>query len=257
MNSCKSPANKKLLSEIRSKAKAKSKIDKSLSYVAWLNLYSKPYGVTTYKALKEHLAAQERKQFAKEEEVIWYERLSQPRPWDRSNSVRPGSPSVTMAIPGNNGADVPWPSLLCGSHLFTFGIELRRNFDEDICTTDDETFHYQGEELFMSPDQTVLMALILLSKGVACGNTIEFSLQDFENSLGCKLEELGMPFHYEEIERSLWRLTHCTLTVESKSFKGPFLIYADTRKSPDSYQVKINPELIKLYLDLPNFWACM
>ncbi len=255
MNSCRNPANNKLLSEIRSKAKEKSKIDKSLGYVAWLNFYSKPYGVTTYKALKEYLAAQERKQFEKEEEIIWNERLAQTKPWDRSHTVRTDCQSVSMAIPDNNGTDVPWPMLLCGSSLFTFGAKFRRSRNENVHTTDDTSIHFQGEELFMSPDQDVLMALILLSKGVPLGKLFEFSLRDFERSLGAELDKLSMPFHYNEIERALWRLTYCTLTVESFNFRGPFLIYADTRKAPACYQVKINPELIKLYLNPPTYWT--
>lgn len=256
MNSCRNPANNKLLSEIRSKAKEKSKIDKSLGYVAWLNFYSKPYGVTTYKALKEYLAAQERKQFEKEEEIIWNERLAQPKPWDRSHTVRSGYPSVTMPIPSNNGINVPWPPLLNSSHLFTLGEGFRRNCDEDIYSDDDILIHYLGEELFISPDQTVLMALILLSKDVPCGMAFEFSLRDFEESLGGKLEELGIPFH-KEIERTLWRLTYCRLTIESFNFRGPFLIYADTRKAPAYYQVKINPQFIHFYINDQIFLALM
>jgi hypothetical protein len=245
-----------LLDELRANAKKLSKEDKTKSYVEWLNYLSRPYGVSTFQKLKQKAEELERiankSVIEEEEKIIWQLRLSEPAPWGTLKPIGPEKYLETIGLPNHDEKHVPWPH--CFGGLFNCAISSRKQIDKKIFSFDDFDIHYIGEELRVATDQFVLMALIMLSGKIPCGRLFKFSLQDIEAACGLQLDEIGMPMHFREIERTLWRLTHCEFRYES-AFSGSILVFADTQQAPEKYRVRFNPALPNLFTKVPIWFG--
>jgi hypothetical protein len=147
-----------------------------------------------------------------------------------------------------------WPICFAGSNLFTCGEGPRRQFDGPLFTMDEPDMLFQGEELRVADDHTVLQALISTVGIYPCGRLVEFSTEDLEKAVGLPLPEWGIPVQYESIARSLWRLVHCELTVNHYKFSGPILSYADARQAPKSFAVRFNPNFANFFYPILKFF---
>jgi len=92
---------------------------------------------------------------------------------------------------------------------------------------------YDGQTLRISPDQTLLMGFITMSRRIRCGEVVACLLSELESRMGGSLLEFGIPVSHVEIERTLWRLVNCRLTFPDVGFDGSILAYADARHAPD------------------------
>jgi hypothetical protein len=106
---------------------------------------------------------------------------------------------------------------------------------------------FQGEELRVGDDETILMALISVAGKHPCGRLVEFSVEDLDKAAGTPLPEWGMPVQYDAIARTLWRLAHCQLTVSQFKFKGPILSFADARQTPARFAIRFHPSFVNFY----------
>jgi len=240
-----------LLDQVKAEAKQLERSDKSKSYVEWLNVLAQKYGVHTFEALNKKLKEQLQKDASKAETLIWNARYSEDGLlW---GTLGPGGQDnclESMALPVT-GSNVPWPHCFSENALFSPAEGPRSQIDGELKTLFGSTeVFYQGEQLSVGGDQTVLMAIMTFSGKHRCGRLLEFSVADLEASIGCKFSEMGMPLVIDEISRSLWRLTHCNLRVDDFEFSGPILVFSDTRKPSEKYRVRINPDFYNFFSPL-------
>lgn len=250
--------NQDLLEQLRSSAWKKSRQDKSRSYLQWLDLLCGEYGFT-YTSLKKHIeeleavaAAKSLAEMLAAEDVMWDERLAKSRVWGKL--VAP--PEVTLPIPVEDEFHVPWPSCFVESRLFSLSEKVpRRTLTGPVYRMDGKAMLFDGEELRICHDQTLLMVLLMVSGKRLCGTLIECSLQAFETTLGSSLAEAGMALH--DIERTLWRLSNCRLIFEEYGFDGPLLAHADAGSAPTHFKFAFNPTFAHFYYPILKLFSRM
>ncbi len=243
--------NQELLEQLRSSAWNKSREDKSRSYMQWLDLLCGEYGFV-YTSLKTHIEALEVAELLTAEDAMWKERLAKSRVW--GTLVSP--PEVTLPIPVEDEFHVPWPSCFVESRLFSLSEKVpRRTLTGPVYRMDGKTMLFEGEELRICHDQTLLMVLLMVSGKKPCGALIECSLQAFETTLGSSLAEAGMALH--DIERTLWRLSNCRLIFEEYGFDGPLLVYADAGSVPAHFKFAFNPAFAHFYYPILKLFSRM
>lgn len=250
--------NQELLEQLRSSAREKSRQDKSRSYLQWLDLLCGEYGFV-YTSLKTHIEALEAEAAAKSlaellaaEDAMWNERFVQSRVWGKL--VAPLE--VTLPIPVEDEFHVPWPSCFVESRLFSLNEKVpRRTLTGPVYRMDGKTMLFEGEELRICHDQTLLMVFLMVSGKRPCGTLIECSLQAFEATLGSSLAEAGMALH--DIERTLWRLSNCRLIFEEYGFDGPLLVYADAGSVSTHFKFAFNPAFAHFYYPILKLFSRM
>lgn len=239
------PITRELLEQIRQSAWEKSRQDKSRSHHQWLDHLCGPYGYT-YTALREHVAKLEEAALAQAmaaEDRIWNERFASSLSW----GTRPHAGDQTLLFPEADANHVPWPNCFVPSRLFS----LRESGPREMRSG--PVFHmegveiiYEGEELAIMTDQTLLMALIVASRGVRCGAVVECALHEPQGG-GRHLPDLVDSVAGFEIARTLWRLVHCRLVLNDYGFDGPILSYADASRAPDHMAFAFNPDFANFY----------
>ena len=152
----------------------------------------------------------------------------------------------SIPIPWLEPSIVPWPNLFIGSQLFRArpGTAALRNVS--LTSLDGEEMRYSGEQLQSSIDGTLLKALLVTAGRSPCGRLVRVTIDDIEAALGCRLPELGIPIHYDDVAKSVWRLATCSLSVPAIGFVGPLLAYADVAMAPQ-YRIRLNPALPRLF----------
>ena len=240
------------LGRIKARAKLLAKSDKSRSHVEWLNSIAQEFGARTFELLKDRLEKQDREAEIHAEKLIWEKRFSDgPLCWGTLGPVGANAVTQSLGIPFLDQREVPWPHCFIDTRLFTVGEGPRRQVVGKLNSLDEATdAFFEGEELRIGSDQTVFMAIMSYSNRTACGQLLTFSVQDLEKAIGCKFNEMGIPVGDQEIGRSLWRLHHCNLRIDDFDFDGPLLVYADVRKAPSEYRVRINPDFYNFYSPL-------
>lgn len=242
----KTPLNEALLEQLRVSARENARRDKSKTYLQWLDLLCGEHGFT-YTSLKkriEELEAQALAESLAAEDRMWKERLAKSRVW----GVPPEIADQTLPLPVEDNTSVPWPHCFIESRLFSlteFG--PHRELSGPVFRMDGREMFFDGEELRVSSDQTLLIGFIMASRGARCGSIVQCSLADFEDTMGCRLTDLGIPMAHAEIERTLWRLSNCRLNFGDYNFDGPILAYADARRAPDHFGFAFNPAFANFY----------
>jgi len=241
--------NQQLLENLKREAKKKKRENPSLTHNQWLDVLSAQYGYATYNSLKrrvEEIEQQARDQDVAAEEEQWAKRFEEPLVWGSVTGHGRNALDETFPLPVADGS-VPWPNCFCGSSLFTCANGPRRQFDGPVYTVDGPEMHFQGEELRVGDDETILMALISVAGKLPCGRLVEFSTDDLDKAVGLPLPDWGMPVQYNAIARTLWRLTHSELTVSEFKFRGPILSYADARQQPGHFAIRFNPNFANFF----------
>lgn len=238
--------NQQTLIDLRRDAKKWSREDPTKTYNQWLNfLCADRFGFATFDSLKRRVEAIEREEAEREERELWLQRFASPMVWsghwDAENSLE-----ETWPLPVVEGS-VCWPNCFACSSLFTCGEGPRRQIDGQVFSLDGPKVRYYGEELRVETDETILMSLISIAGKQPCGRLVEFSCGELDDAIGLPLPEWGMPVQYEEIARTLWRLTHSKLVVENFKFDGPILIHADARRHPERFAIRVNPAFAHFY----------
>ena len=240
------PLNQELLEQLRMSAREKARRDKSRTYLQWLDLLCGEHGFT-YTSLKkriEELEAQALAEALAAEDRMWEERLARSRVW----GVPPELADQTLPLPVEDNTHVPWPHSFIESRLFTLTESgPRRTLSGPVFRMDGHEMLFDGEELRISPDQTLLLGFIMASRGIRCGAIVQSSLADFEGVMGCSLPDLGIPMSHAEVERTLWRLSNCRLNFGDYDFDGPILAYADSRRAPNHFGFAFNPAFANFY----------
>ncbi|MEO3714091.1 hypothetical protein [Roseateles flavus] len=241
--------NQAFLDQLRLSAKDKARQDPSLSYMQWLDELCSELGFT-YNSLRDRIKELEAQALAESlaaEDTMWVQRLALPRVW---GSLPPAT-RQKFPLPLEGDRDVPWPNSLVTCSLFTVTeIGPRQAKSGPVFSLDDESMAYQGDELRVSCDQTLLMAFIMASRGMRCGALVSCSLESLEARMGCRLTELGMPIEVREIERTLWRLCHCRLEFAARRFDGPILAYVNATKAPAQFEYAFNPDFANFYFPI-------
>lgn len=257
--------NQELLEQLRSSAweksrQDKSRQDKSRTYLQWLDLLCSKYGFT-YPSLKKHIEELEAAVLAKSlaelfavENAMWEKRLANSRVW----GIAPALADQTWPLPVEDSTHVPWPTSFIECRLFSLAeAPPCRTLSGPIFRMDDQEMLFDGEELRLCHDQSLLMGFILISRETQCGAIVECSLQDLEGIMGCPMPDLGMPISYMEIERTLWRLSNCRLTFPEYGFDGPILAYADARRAPDHFRFAFNPAFANFYYPILKIFGAI
>lgn len=243
------PLNQELLEQLRSSAWKKSRQDKSRSYLQWLDLLCGEYGFV-YTSLKTHIEALEAAELLATEDAMWKERLAKSRVWGKLAAPI----EITLPIPVEDEFHVPWPNCFMESRLFSLTEKVpRRTLTGPVYRMDGKTMLFEGEELRICHDQTLLMAFIMASGKRPCGTLIECSLKAFEAILGSSMAGAGMALH--EIERTLWRLSNCRLIFEEYGFDGPLLAYADAGSAPTYFKFAFNPVFAHFYYPILKLFS--
>jgi len=238
--------NQALLDQLRLAAKIKARQDRSRSHMQWLDVLSAELGFT-FNSLTERIKELEAQALAEAvdaEDERWMQRLEQSRVW----GALPPTELHTLALPVEGDENVPWPHSLAACALFSLAESgARPAMSGPVYRLDGEVMAYEGDELRIDPDQTLLMAFIMASRGVRCGERVESSLASLEARMGCRLAELGMPIEVRELERTLWRLSNCRLEYNARRFDGPILAYVDATRAPDHFEYAFNPAFANFY----------
>lgn len=238
--------NQDFLEDLRRSAREKSRLDKSRTYLQWLDQLCGEFGFT-YTSLKKRIEELEALLLAESlaaDDQKWEERLARSRVW---GSI-PERVDQSLPLPVEDGFHAPWPHAFVESRLFSlteFG--PRRALSGPIFRTDGREMFYGGEELRISSDQILLMGLIMASRDVPCGAIVECSLINLERVMGFPLSEEENSMSHEEVERVLWRLSNCHLTFADYDFDGPILAYADARKNPEHFRYAFNPTFANFF----------
>lgn len=244
--------NQDLLEQLRQSARAMSRQDKSKTYLQWLDVLCAEHGFT-YTSLKkrvEEIEAQALAESLAAEDRIWDSRLTASRVWGDV----PKDSDQSIALPVKDDGNVPWPAGFIESRLFTLAeAGVRSSLSGPVFRMDGHEMLYDGEELRLVSDQTLLMAFILLSRGVKCGDVVVCSLPDLERAFGGALPTLGLPIAEKEIERTLWRLSNCRLTFDEYGFDGAILAYADARHAPERFGFAFAPAFINFFYPFMQF----
>jgi hypothetical protein len=242
--------NQQFLDSLKRDAKRKKREDPSLSYNQWLDVLSSQYGFATYNSLKRRVGEIEQQvldEAVAAEEAEWANRFKEPMVWGSVAGVSGIELGETYPLPVVEGS-VPWPICFAGSSLFTCADGPRRHFHGPLFTmAGDPAMLFQGEELRVADDHTVLQALICSVGVYPCGRLVEFTKEDLDNAVGLPLPQWGIPLQYEAIARSLWRLAHCELSINQYGFSGPILSYADARQAPNIFAVRFNPAFANFF----------
>lgn len=221
-----------LLDLFRRLAREKSRKGNSKTYAQWLDHFCHAYGFT-FASAKQYL-----------EDKIWDEKFQEVRVWGSP----PSKKKYKHAFPETDRSEVAWPKCLNGCALFSVSeSSFRVSQSGPVFSVDQAEISYEGEELRVEQDQTLLMGLITLSRSRPCGSTFEFTLGTLEEEVGYPIPAFRVKKSDKEIERSLWRLANCRLTMPAFGFDGPFLSYVDVSQSPQHYKCAFNPSFSYLY----------
>lgn len=258
--------NQSTLNHIRKLAKQKSRQDNSLTYTQWLDTLSREHGYKGYCSLKRHVDAAIREAEAaareielEEEEALWADRFSNSLVWGtHSESTPEGEPFETLPLtilaPDCEPGSVPWPNSLSRSPLFSLTSGKRKQLDMPLITmepTDNGHLrHYSGEQWRMD-DQVILLAIMLISKRIPYGKMFHFTIGDLEDTFGRPLASLATPIEPAQITRTLWRLSHSTLTMSEFNFRGALLNFVDATNAPEKFSVRFNPRFANFFLSWP------
>ncbi|WP_447982599.1 hypothetical protein [Achromobacter kerstersii] len=238
--------NQDFLEDLRRSAREKSRLDKSRTYLQWLDQLCGEFGFT-YTSLKKRIEELEALLLAESlaaDDQKWEERLARSRVW---GSI-PERVDQSLPLPVEDGFHAPWPHAFVESRLFSlteFG--PRRALSGPIFRTDGREMFYGGEELRISSDQILLMGLIMASRDVPCGAIVECSLSNLEQVMGSPLSDQGNPMSPTDVERTLWRLSNCHLRFSDYDFDGPILAYSDASKAPDNFLYVFNPAFANFF----------
>lgn len=241
-----------LLDQLRTSARERARKDKSKTYLQWLDELCSPYGFayTSLKRRVEEIEAEAAAEAMCVEDRLWDKRLARSRVW----GTTPDPTTQSLPLPVDDDVHVPWPTGFFECRLFSLTESgPRETLSGPVFRLDDKDMRYDGEELRISPDQTLLMGFITMSRGVHCGEVVVCSLADFESRMGGSLMEFGIPVSHGEIERTLWRLVNCRLVYPDVGFDGPILAYADTRRAPQSFSFAFNPKFANFYYPFLGF----
>lgn len=241
------PIDKNLPAILCRQAKKLSREDKSRTYQQHLNALAKEYG-HSYESLLQHLDSIEKAALDTAEALIWADRFRGGMEW---GSLPKSNTEYSMLLPVMGPNEYPMAHALIG--LFRCGEGPREQYSDWIPSLGEPTTRYVGEELRIPSDDMIFAGLVMSSRGKLCGEMINLTLAKFEVAIGCRLEDLGMPLSSSEISRTLWRLTHSTVSVPSCGFEGSLLMYADARHAPDKFSYRFNPEIARLYFSSPLF----
>ncbi|WP_146097278.1 hypothetical protein [Rhodoferax sp. TS-BS-61-7] len=221
-----------VLDLFRRLARETSRKDNSKSYTQWLDHFCHAYGFT-FASAKQYL-----------EDKVWDEKFQGVRVWGSP----PSQKNYKQAFPETDRTEVAWPNCLNGSALFSVSeSSFRASRSGPVFNLDQAEISYEGEELRVEQDQTLLMGLITISRDKPCGITFEFTLKMLEQEIGYPIPPSRVKKTDKEIERSLWRLANCRLTMPAFGFDGPFLSYVDVSESPQHYKCAFNPSFLCLY----------
>ena len=235
-----------LLAQLRMSARERARKDKSKTYLQWLDELCSSYGFA-YTALKrrvEEIEAEAEAESLRVEDRLWHERLAASRVW----GAIPDPATQSLPLPIDDDACVPWPAQFIECRLFLLTESgPRKTHTGPVFRLDGRDMNYDGEELRISPDQTLLMGFISMSRGLRCGEVVACSLAELERRMGGSLLEFGLPVSYVEIERTLWRLANCRLAFPDVGFGGQILAYADARHAPQSFSFAFNPKFANFY----------
>lgn len=247
------PVSRELLEQIRRSAREKSLKDKSMSHHKWLDHFCSPFGYS-YTALKRHVEELEAEALAQamtDENRIWDERLASSLIW----GTQPGAREITLPVPDQGANLISWPRCLTGSRLFSLREAGPRT---TLCGP---VFHmegleivFEGEELTLMTDQTLLMAFIMAARGQRCGALVACGVYKPQAAGGRCLPDLADSIAPAEIARTLWRLTNCRLTIDDYGFDGPILAYADARWAPEHITFAFNPAFANFYYPILRFF---
>lgn len=237
-----------LLNGLRTAAKRMARADKTKSYNQHLNELCKQHGYNTFSSFKRAIDDRRRRAEVEADDALWATRLAESLVWGTLDPIGPELYTETLPLPCVGAGAVPWPNLWCGSGLFSAAEGARRRCDGPVFSLENKPMWFKGEELRKGPDMFLMMHLFTLAKNIPCGQLIEFSLAKLEAAADGRLFSLGKPITVQEIERSLWRLSHGLLTVKAHNFlESPLLVYADCRRAPDQYRIRLHPKLLNFF----------
>jgi hypothetical protein len=240
--------NRQLLERLKRLAKKKSRDDPSLGHNKCLDELSAPYGYATFASLTRRVAEIEQQAIDESlaaEEGQWFERWEKPMVWGSLPDGR--GIDETVPVPFREGSPC-WPNCFSGSNLFTGADGPRRQLDGPVrLFFDGPEMHFRGEELRCTDDYPVFAELLCAVGHYPCGRLVEFSAEQIETAVGQAVPEWRRPVRQNTIARTLWRLVHCELTVRDFKFKGPLLSYADARRGPENFAIRLNPDFANLY----------
>lgn len=215
----------------------------------WLDHFCEPFGFT-YTALKrrvETLEAEAESQALAQEDQTWRERLEKSLVW----GALPTEREITLPLPDSGVSQVPWPNCFAGTCLFSVSeTGPRAKCCGPVFNIDNREIHFEGEELTVSIDQTLLMAFIMAARGLRCGALVECGVYKSQADGGRCLPDVADTVAPIEITRTLWRLSNCRLAVDEYGFDGPVLAYADARRAPEHISFAFNPAFANFYF--PN-----
>lgn len=236
------------LETLKRRAKKLAREDQSVTHVQWLDKLCAEYGYT-YTALKQHIEAVELAARDAEEDALWTPRFSAPFTWGALTEKTGKPPRKTMSLPSEDAGKVPWPLCFARSPLFNIGEGPRCMLSQALPVFDGTSMFFKGEELRQTQDCDLLAGLFMVSGRRLCGSLIEISLADLESAWGCSLQEMGFSIERRHLEKSLWRLAHCTLTAPAHEFDGPLLAYVDASTLPDRLAFRLHPDLANFFYD--------
>jgi hypothetical protein len=236
------------LETLKKRAKKLAREDKSANHTKcqWLDKLCAEYGYT-YTSLKRHVEALEQAAWDAEEDALWAPRFSAPFTWGVLTEKSGTPPRQNRPLPFMGAGEIPWPRCFALSPLFSIAECPRRMLSDELSVLDGTTIFFKGEELRQGQDVDVLMGLFMVSGRSRCGSRVETSLANLEAAWGRSLQNMGLSAERRHLEKSLWRLAHCTLTVQKYDYDGPLLAYADASNLPDRLAFRLHPDLANLF----------
>lgn len=174
---------------------------------------------------------------------MWDDRFASSLVW----GTRPAAGDQTLQFPEVGANHVPWPDCFVPSRLFSLWESGPREMRAGpVFHAEDMDILFEGEELAIMTDQTLLMAFIVASRGLRCGAVVECALRASQDG-GRHLPDLADSVAGFEIARTLWRLVNCRLVVDDYGFDGPILRYADASRAPEHMTFAFNPNFANFY----------
>lgn len=236
----------RFLESLKKRAKKLAREDLSATHVQWLDRLCAEFGYT-YTALKLHIEVLEQAARDAEEDALWAPRFSVPFPWGALSEKTGMPPRQTLPLPFVKAGGIPWPRCFAGSSLFNTAEGPRRMLSQALPAIDGPVMLFKGEELRVTQDVDVLMGLLMVSSFEPCGSLVETSLTDLEAAWGRSSLEMGFGAERRHLEKSLWRLSSCTLTVQEYDFDGPLLAYVDASSLPDRLAFRLHPDVANFF----------
>lgn len=254
----------------RRKTSAPGHDSERLTYMQWLDKLCAEYGFT-YTGLRQHVSDNEAAANKAANADLWRQRLTRPWRWGTLCENPGQAPRESLELPPSPDGTLPWPHCLVGSDLFNhtegprrmrcgplfvLGTPARKD-PADVAalgaiqqlfllSEEAAEMFYEGEALGHATDGMLLKALIMIAGREPCGRLCRVKLDRLNAMLDGPLFRKGIA-EDGGLERSLWRLTNCTLEVPAYGYDGPLLAYADATGFPDELVFRLPPDFIFLY----------